>query len=205
MFDTSPALPTAGPLKLMVILGSVRPRRAGLSVALWAYDLVSQAADIEIDFVDLAELNLPFMDEPGRPEDQRYTKRHTKAWSARVDAAEAFLFITPEYNNSYSPVLKNALDYLHHEWSGKPVGVVGYGGHSGGTRGVAALRPVLDCLRLVSTPVNLTIPYVDEQLKDGDFIPYELQRLELCAMLDGLRALRSKSHTATRASAPVLR
>ena len=195
MFFTSPARPTVGPMKLMIILGSVRPQRVGLSVALWAHEVVTESADFEIDFVDLAELNLPFMDEPRHPEHQQYTKSHTRAWSARVRAADAFLFVAPEYNDSYSPALKNALDFLHHEWAGKPVGFLSYGGLSGGARGVAALGPVLASLGLGSTATKLAIPDVVDQVNDGSFVPFELQRLELLELLDELRSLRSVTST----------
>ena len=128
---------------LMIIVGSVRPGRVGLPVAEWVRETASRHQHFEVDFVDLKELALPFMDEPQHPAKRQYTHDHTKAWSERVDAADAFILVSPEYNHSYGPALKNALDYLAQEWKHKPVGVVSYGGVSGGTRGVAALDPVL--------------------------------------------------------------
>ena len=190
MFDELNARPErSNPIRLMVIIGSVRPGRAGLSVALWVHEHTTQLGGFDIDFVDLAELELPFMNEPKHPKLQEYRHNHTIAWGERVDAADAFLFVTPEYNNSYSPVLKNALDYLHHEWSGKPVGLVSYGGLSGGTRGAAALRPVLSALGLVSTGANVEIPYVSRQIDDGFFEPSERQVDKLTLMLDELGRL----------------
>src|ERR1700712_2286441 len=120
--------------RLMIIVGSVRPGRVGLAVAQWAARHVSEHSDFEVDLVDLAELALPFMDEPNHPQLQQYTKPHTLAWSERVDAADAVLLVAPEYNHSYSPALKNALDFLGKEWWRKPVGYITYGGASGGTR-----------------------------------------------------------------------
>lgn len=198
MFENSPVRPPAEPIRLMIILGSVRPQRVGLHVALWAHELVTQAPGIEIDFVDLAELHLPFMDEPSHPEHQQYTKAHTRAWSARVGAADAFLVISPEYNNSYSPALKNAIDFLHHEWAGKPMGFISYGGPAGGTRGVAALRPVLDSLQLVSTRANVAIPYVTAQIADDYFVPFESQLVELRQLLTELRSHTPAVHTDNR-------
>ncbi|MET4639002.1 NAD(P)H-dependent oxidoreductase [Mycetocola sp. 2940] len=194
MFDSAPVQSPVAPMKLMIILGSVRPQRVGLSVALWVHELVTEATDIEIDFVDLAELNLPFMDEPGHPRDQQYTKRHTWLWSARVQAADAFLFVTPECNRSFSPALKNAIDFLYHEWVGKPVGFVSYGGLGGGTRGVDALRPVLGSLRLVLTKTNIAIRYVTEQMHDGSFVPSDTQRVDLITQLAELRSLKPAVH-----------
>lgn len=194
MFDSSAVRPPVARMKLMIILGSVRQQRVGLPVALWVHDLVTGTADVEVDFVDLDELNLPFMDEPGHPRDQQYTKQHTRLWSARVEAADAFLIVSPECNRSFSPVLKNALDFLHHEWAGKPVGFVSYGGLAGGTRGVKALRPVLASLRLVPIRTNVAVRYVTEQVHDGSFVPSESQRAGLRTQLHELRSLKPAVH-----------
>src|SRR4051812_11561569 len=117
---------------LMIVVGSVRPVRVGPVVAEWVRAEAQKAGGWEIDYVDLAELALPFMDEPNHPALRKYTKQHTLDWSARVDAADAVVFVSPEYNHSFSPALKNALDFLAQEWWRKPYGVVSYGGISAG-------------------------------------------------------------------------
>ena len=73
--------------------------------------------------MDLAEVNLPVFDEPEHPRFRKYQHEHTKAWSARVARADAYVFVTPEYNFSTPPALLNAIDYLVHEWAYKPVGL----------------------------------------------------------------------------------
>ncbi|CAN5154892.1 NAD(P)H-dependent oxidoreductase [soil metagenome] len=159
--------------RLMIIVGSVRPGRVGLAVAEWVRAQVTGSSDFDIDFVDLAELALPFMDEPKHPRLREYTKPHTLAWSERVDAADAFILVSPEYNHSYSPALKNALDFLNQEWWRKPVGIVSYGGASGGTRGAAALTIVTSGLGLVKLGANIEINFVANQIADGVFTPNE--------------------------------
>ena len=156
--------------RMMIIVGSVRPGRIGLPIAQWVRERV-EGAGHDLDFVDLAELNLPFMDEPEHPAKRAYTKPHTLAWSARVEHADAVLLVSPEYNHSYSPALKNALDFLAQEWKGKPVGVVSYGGASGGLRAAAALDPVLTTLGLVRVAVDVAINGPDAHLVDGVFMP----------------------------------
>jgi len=155
----------------MIIVGSVRPGRVGKAVAEWARQHILEHSDLEVDFVDLAELALPFMDEPNHPQLRQYTKPHTFAWSERVDAADAFLLVSPEYNHSYSPALKNALDFLGKEWWRKPVGFVSYGGASGGTRGAAALTVTTAGLGMVKLGANLEINFVATQIVDGVFVP----------------------------------
>ena len=157
----------------MIVVGSVRPGRVGLPIAEWVKAEAEKTGKFEIDFVDLAELNLPFMDEPSHPRLQKYTKQHTLDWSARVAAAEAFIFVTPEYNYSFAPALKNALDFLSLEWWRKPLGYVSYGGVSGGTRGVAALMTVTTALGLVRVGANVELNFGGQQVVDGVFQPGE--------------------------------
>ena len=171
--------------RIMTIIGSVRPGRIGLPVAHWVHDRVA-GAGYEGDLVDLAELNLPFMDEPEHPGKRAYTKPHTIAWSARVEQADAVLLVSPEYNHSYSPALKNALDYLMQEWQGKPVGVVSYGGASGGLRAAAALDPVLTTLGLVRVPVDVAINGPSAHLVDGAFTPEAKHDATLAQLIEGL-------------------
>src|SRR5947209_7654159 len=120
--------------KLEIIIASTRPGRVGLPVAQWFYQRAVAHGGFEVELVDLAEINLPFMDEPKHPRLRQYVHQHTRDWSAKVDSADAFVFVTPEYNFSFNAVLKNALDYLHWEWQYKPAGFVSYGGVSAGTR-----------------------------------------------------------------------
>lgn len=160
-------------MKLMIIVGSVRPGRAGLPIARWVHERAAADDRFEVDFVDLAELALPFMDEPAHPAKKQYTKPHTIAWSERVDAADAVILVSPEYNHSYSPALKNALDFLAHEWKHKPVSIVSYGGVSAGSRGVAALEPVLSTIGLVKAGANVEINFVSQHVRDGEFHPEE--------------------------------
>lgn len=177
---------------LMILVGSVRPGRIGLPVAQWVQQQVAGHDDFgSVDFADLAEINLPLMDEPNHPMLRQYTKPHTLAWSERVDAADAFVFVSPEYNHSLSPALKNAIDYLNHEWWRKPVGTVSYGGVSGGSRGVVALEPVLTTVGLVKTAVNVEIPFVKAMVSDGVFTPTEKEATILGKLLVELEGLAS--------------
>lgn len=176
--------------RLMIIVASVRDGRIGLPIAQWVRGVAEADGRFDIDWADLKEIGLPLMDEPNHPRLRQYTKDHTKAWSARVDAAEAFVFVQPEYNYSYTPSLKNALDYLHQEWRRKPVGTVSYGGISGGTRGVVALRPVQQALGLVPTSANVELAWAAQQLDDdGEFQPRESNERLLRAQFDELVAL----------------
>ena len=181
----------------MIIVGSVRPGRIGLPIAQWVREVAD--GDWETDLVDLAELALPFMDEPNHPSIRKYTKQHTLDWSARVDAADAIIMVTPEYNHSYSPALKNAIDFLGQEWWRKPVGFVSYGGVSGGTRGVVGLEPAILTVGMVRTGATVELPFAGKQVDEGVFTPsakeiavLDKQLEELSGLATALRPLQNR-------------
>jgi NAD(P)H-dependent FMN reductase len=151
-------------LQLHVVVASTRPNRVGLPVARWFHAVAARSEHFHAELVDLAEVALPLIDEPNHPRLRKYTKPHTQAWSARVDAADAFVFVTPEYNYSAPPSLINALDYLFHEWGYKPAAFVSYGGVSGGTRSVQMTKQVLTTLKIMPIPEAVTIPFVQQSM-----------------------------------------
>jgi NAD(P)H-dependent FMN reductase len=182
--------------KLMILVASVRPGRIGLPIATWVLQQTEECGLFEIDFADLAEINLPMMDEPNHPRLRQYTKPHTHAWSARVDAADAFLFVTPEYNHGYAPSLKNAVDFLGQEWWRKPVGYVSYGGVSGGSRAVAAFDPVANNMGLVKTGANVELPFAAANIAGGVYTPGEKEIAILGKLLEELTELAGVLKTA---------
>ena len=173
--------------KLMVVIASTRPVRAGLPVGQWIHGRAAAHPAFEVDLVDLAELDLPFMNEPHHPRLRRYTLPHTMAWSARVEAADAFVMVTPEYNHGYSAPLKNAIDYLVHEWAYKPVGMVAYGGVTGGTRAVQQLKQVLVGLKMTPLLEAVYVPFVVQHIdEERRFRPTEELETAAGLMLDEL-------------------
>ena len=132
--------------RIGIVTASTRPRRIGHHIATWVRGLAPQ--DVELVDVDLRELALPLLDEPEMPSDGNYVHEHTRNWAAIVEGLDAVVFVMPEYNRGYSAGLKNAIDYLYAEWSGKPVACVGYG-WSGAQYARAALRQTLDRIGMV--------------------------------------------------------
>jgi len=114
-------------LKIGVIVGSTRPTRAGRQVADWFMDEVKNTPDVEFVLLDLKEIDLPFLNEPGLPAQADYKNESTKKWSDMVEPLDGFVLVTPEYNHAVAAPLKNALDILYNEWNRKPVAFVGYG------------------------------------------------------------------------------
>jgi NAD(P)H-dependent FMN reductase len=118
----------------------------------------------QIDVVDVADADLPLLDEPVPAIRGDYRNPHTVRWAEKVRGYDAFLVVTPVHNASYPASLKNAIDYLYAEWNGAVVGFVGYGAH-GGTRAIDHLRTVFAEVKAVTMAREVSL----EIFEDFDF------------------------------------
>jgi NAD(P)H-dependent FMN reductase len=153
--------------KIGIIIGSTRPGRLGAQVAQWISDEFSQTPGLKFSLIDLKAWNLPLFNEPGMPSKGQYTHDYTRKWSKEINKYAAFIFVTPEYNGGYPASLKNAIDYLHKEWTGKPAIIVSYG-YGGGKGAAGQLKQVLEGgidIRLTKTMPAIYLK--KEMLKDG--------------------------------------
>jgi len=151
-------------MKLHVVIASTRPGRLGAQVGQWFAGLAETHGSFDMRIVDLAEVDLPFLDEPAQASTGTYVHEHTRAWSALVNEADAFTFVMPEYNAGINAPLKNALDFLYNEWAYKPVGFVSYGGVAAGTRAVQMAKQVVATLQMYPLKAAVAIPtrqYID--------------------------------------------
>ena len=150
--------------KLQIIIGSTRPGRVGPSIAKWFQEAAKAHGAFDVELVDIHDFKLPVLDEPEHPAKRAYTKDHTKAWSAKINEADAYVFVSPEYNYFASPALVNALDFLVHEWKYKPAGILSYGGVSAGLRAAQSLKGLLTSLRIMPLPEGVAIPNFFEHI-----------------------------------------
>jgi NAD(P)H-dependent FMN reductase len=172
---------------IKVIVGSTRPGRFGIQPAEWIMDLAKSHTEARFELVDLAEVNLPLLDEPVPAIHGKYENDHTKAWSKIIDEADGFVIVTPEYNHSVPAALKNAIDYLAQEWRYKPVTFVSYGTEAGGTRAVEHFRAGLANLSMFDLRDHVTIPnFWLQQDESGKFTPNEYQQTEAQKMLESI-------------------
>jgi len=173
-------------LVLATVICSTRPGRIGPTVASWFQAQATAHGGFDAKLIDLAEVGLPLYDEAHHPRMKKYEHDHTKRWSAIVDGADAFVFVTPEYNFTMPPALLNAVTYLYSEWGYKPAGFVSYGGVSGGLRSVQTAKTLLTTLKMMPIPEQVVIPMVAGQVKDGAFAANEQQDVSAKTMLDEL-------------------
>ena len=172
---------------LKIIIASTRPGRKGPFIGSWIFELATQQKMFDVGILDLAIINLPFLDEPNHPRLQQYQQEHTKNWSNLINSSDAFIIVTPEYNYGYPAPLKNALDFLYHEWSYKPVAFVSYGGIAGGTRSVQMLKQVITALKMMPMQEAVHIPFFTNHITEQHgFVPDEAIRKSADAMFSEL-------------------
>lgn len=175
------ALPT-----LSIVIASTRPGRVGPTVADWFAGRAREHGGFDAKMVDLAEMRLPFLDEPKHPRFQKYENEHTRTWSATVASSDAFAFVTPEYDYSMPATLLNALQFLYVEWNCKACGFVSYGGVSGGTRSVQMAKQIVTALKMMPMAEMVAIPFVAKELKDGVYPGSKAQDDAAKVLLDEL-------------------
>lgn len=158
---------------LKVISSTVRPGRKGPIVGRWITELANKQGNFKAELLDLGEIGLPLMNEPVHPIMRQYEHEHTKAWSAKIGEADAFIFVTAEYDYSYPAPLKNALEYLVHEWAYKPAVLLSYSaGPFGGVRGASNLKGDLLSLKIIPIAEALPVPLLDQLInEEGEFVP----------------------------------
>jgi NAD(P)H-dependent FMN reductase len=186
-------------IKIAVIIGSTRPGRVGESVARWVYDIAKSRRDAEFELVDIADFNLPLLDEPVPPSQGKYSQPHTKVWAKKVASFDAYVFVTPEYNHGTCGALKNALDFVYAEWNNKAAGFVGYGS-AGGTRAVEHLRLVTSELQIAHVRNQVMLSLFTDFEDFSVFKPHPRNEKSVDAMLDqlvawggALKAMREKN------------
>jgi NAD(P)H-dependent FMN reductase len=172
---------------IKIVTGSSRPGRFSNQPANWLLDIAKSRTDLNVELIDVAELNLPFLDESAPAMMHQYSKEHTKNLAKTSGEADGFVFITPEYNHSYSPVLKNMIDYLNLEWNYKPVAFVSYGSAAGGSRAVEHLRGVAGELKMYDIRDQILFNSYYENLDEqGNYKFTESQTKQANDLLDSL-------------------
>ncbi len=173
----SPTMPAPSPLRLSLILGSARHPRFGDRVAAWVQRECHRLGFDELDLIDPAELPLSIHYQP-LPHDEWH------AFERRLDAADGFIVMTPEYNHGYTAALKQLIDTVHGPWQAKPVGFVSYGGISGGLRAVEQLRLVFAELHAVTLRDTVSFSHArDRFLEDGTLVDPEREARRLQTLL----------------------
>lgn len=146
-------------INIKIIIGSTRQQRFSEKPAHWIHEEAKKKDGVNVELLDLRDYPMSFFDEPMSPSmvQGKHTNEVVEKWAQKIKEADAYIIVTPEYNHGYPAILKNAMDYLYHEWNRKPVGFVSYGSASG-ARSVEQLRMVAVELQMAPIRSAIHIP-----------------------------------------------
>lgn len=170
-------------LKIAIIIGSTRPGRLGEAVGKWAHDIARKRNDADFELIDIAQFNLPLLDECMPASSGQYRQPHTRAWSAKIAAFDGYVFVTPEYNHGPCGALKNAIDFLSREWTDKAAGFIGYG-YTMGARAIEHLRLVMASVQVATVRPQVGLSLFTDFENSTVFKPAAMQEKNVNAMLD---------------------
>jgi NAD(P)H-dependent FMN reductase len=152
-------------MKIEIISGSPRVNSVSRRVALNLKKWLDTNTDHETDIIDMKDWNLPPVQSVFVSVDR--TPDEFKPLAERIFKADAFILVTPEYNGSYSPAMKNLLDHFpkqHH----KPFGIVTASpGVMGGIRASQQLLQLIPALFGIASPYMLIVPTVDKKFDEA--------------------------------------
>ena len=172
--------------KIAVVTGSTRPNRINRGVADWVLARAQERLDAEVELVDIADYDLPLLDEALPAAYGQYQNEHTRAWAAKIAEFDGFIFVTPEYNHSVAPALANALSFLNAEWANKAAGIVGYGS-ANGVRAIEHLRGILSELQVAHVQKTGVFSLFTDFENFSIFAPTEQQAASVEPMLEQLQ------------------
>lgn len=149
-------------LNLLIVLGTGRTERMSEHAARTVMDYAATRNDITPEFVDVRDWATPFT-QPDWEETEMVL-----AWKKKVEKADGFIFVVPEYNHGYPGEFKILLDKAQKEYNKKPAGVVGVSsGGLGGARMVEQLMPIFSTLQIVPSKFSVYFSMVEELYKTG--------------------------------------
>jgi NAD(P)H-dependent FMN reductase len=156
--------------ELAIVIGSVREGRFGPVAASWVAGQAAAHGGFDAKVIDLADYEIPVSLPAASPKyagDAYPRPAGMTELTARLEAADAFILVTPEYNHSYPASLKAAIDWHFTQWTAKPVAFVSYGGAAGGRHAVLHLENVLTELHAVTIRGGLAFPNYFTSWTDG--------------------------------------
>ena len=162
-------------MKIVIIAGSPRIESLTRRVAKHLSNELSKHSNVEVNTIDMSETEIPNLQGVWSSIDQVPTPLQSKA--QLIFAADAYIIVTPEFNGSYTPALKNLLDHFPKRQR-KAFGLVTASpGMLGGMRAAQQLLLLVPGLFGIASPHLLVVPFVDKkfnengELTDAQFAP----------------------------------
>ena len=155
--------------KVLVLYGSYRSDRQGIRLANFIVaGLRSRGAEAEL--IDAREVGLPMLDRMYKEYPKGSAPPAMEALAGKIVAADAFVFVTGEYNWSVQPGLKNLTDHFLEHWYWRPAAIASYSaGRTGGVRAGLAWHGILSEMGMVVISSALALGPIGQALgPDGE-------------------------------------
>ncbi|WP_062205583.1 NADPH-dependent FMN reductase [Demequina salsinemoris] len=174
-------------MKIGIIVGSIREGRRGRGVGQWVLAHAANRPDADYELIDLKEHDVPLFTSSVSPAvaGRAYEDPAVQRWSAAIDACDAFIFVTPEYNHGVPGAFKNAVDSLGPEWRNKPVAFVSYGA-DGGVRAVEQWRQIVANFQMFGIRSAIALGMFTDFAGDGSVAAIDRRAAEAETMLSDL-------------------
>lgn len=154
-------------IHITIISGSVRQTRNSHRVSLYLNTLLNQGTSTSSYIIDLAAENLPLLTDlwDKHPEQSEAFQKIV----AQLEKSDGFIWVSPEYNGSYTPALKNFIDnFPGRVFRKKPIGVVSVStGTIGGIRGGIQMQQLAMAIQAYAVPQMLLVPQVHFKFNEG--------------------------------------
>ncbi len=157
-------------MKITLISSSIRDIRKSHRVAQALYRYMQNLKDHEIELLDLMEYTLPPFSKLLK--DQEHPSELLVTVEKKLASADGMIFISPEYNGGYSPILKNTIDYFPKKtYRDKPIGVVtASSGKMAGTRAAHQMQLLILALKAYPCPQMLMVPRVQKTFDENGYL-----------------------------------
>jgi NAD(P)H-dependent FMN reductase len=185
--------------RILVFAGSAREGSYNKKLARLAADAARQAG-AEVTFLDLRDLPMPLFDEDLEAREGEHP--NAKAFKALLKANDGVILASPEHNNTYSALLKNALDWASRKREGETpmqsfrgkvaLLVSASPGPFGGARGLVHLRALLAFLGMIVLPDQLAIPAAHQAFNEDGSLKDAARQQSLAALAANLVSVAGK-------------
>ena len=149
-------------MNIEIIAASPRKESVTYRVALFLQKYMSEKTEHNVNIIDVRDWAFPLMQQEVFSTFDK-APEHLQPLAKRILEADAFILITPEYNGSYSPHLKNLLDHFPKQFHKSFAIVTGSPGATGGIRAALALQLLVNALFGIASPYLLVIPQIEKK------------------------------------------
>ena len=162
-------------MNISIVSGSPRKDSATFRVALFIKKLLEEKTSHDINIIDVRDYNIPMLLQNVITATEN-APDNLKELAEKMFSTHAFILVTPEYNGSYTPALKNLFDHFPKQTHKAFAIVTASPGAMGGMRATQQLQLLINALFGIASPYMLVTPFVDKKFdQSGNLLEVSFQ------------------------------